>query len=186
MTNTALILIDIQNDYFAGGLIPLADMDRAAANAALLLGDARARHVPILHVRHIAKSDEAPFFRPGTAGSEIHNSVTPRPGEIVIEKARPNSFVGTALEAALRQAGVTQLTLCGAMCQMCIDATARAAVDLGFDVTVVEDACAAAQVSFNGVTVPAAHVHASIMAPLAASYAKVVKTQGLLMAGSAA
>jgi len=59
--------------------------------------------------------------------------------------------------------------------------SAKVDVDLGFGVTVVEDACAAAQVRFNGVTVPAAHVHASIMAPLVASYAKVIKTQGLLM-----
>lgn len=177
---TALILIDIQNDYFPGGLMPLDDMDRAAANAAKVLADARAHGLKIFHIRHVALSDTAPFFRPGKAGSEIHVSVRPGADEPVILKNRPNSFVGTNLETALHDAKVTDLYLCGAMSQMCVDATARAAVDLGFGVTVVEDACAAARVSFGGIVVPHAHVHAAIMAPLAASYGRVVTTHDLL------
>jgi len=186
MPRTALILIDIQNDYFDGGLMPLDGMDLAAANAALLLDDARARAIPAIHIRHTAGSQNAPFFRAGTVGSEIHSSVRPKPGERVMEKARPNAFVGTDLEALLRTAGVTALTLCGAMSQMCVDATARAAADLGFGVTVVEDACAAAEVHFNDVTVPASKVHAAIMGPLAASYATVVRTQDMPLARKAA
>lgn len=175
MTKTALILIDIQNDYFDGGLMALDGMDAAAANAARLLAGARARREPVFHVRHIAGSD-APFFRPGTTGSEIHASVRPDRGEAVIEKNRPNSFVGTGLYAALRKAEVERVILCGAMSQMCVDATARAAADMGFAVTVVADACAAASVTYGGVSVPSEHVHAAIMAPLAASYGNVVKT----------
>ena len=177
MPRPALILIDIQNDYFEGGLMPLENMHHAANNAALLLDDARAQGIPVIHIRHIAASPKAPFFRPGTEGSEIHARVRPQPGESVIEKARPNAFVGTNLEEALRIADVTTVMLCGAMSQMCVDATARAAADLGFDVTLVEDACAAAEVQFNDVKVPAAFVHAAIMAPLAASYATIVRTQ---------
>lgn len=174
MTKTALILIDIQNDYFDGGLMPLDGMDAAAANAARLLAGARTRQESLFHIRHIAASAEAPFFRPGTTGSEIHQTVRPATGETVIEKTRPNSFVGTGLEAALRETGINRVTLCGAMSQMCVDATARAAADLGFSVTIIADACAAASVSFGGVSVPSEHVHAAIMAPLAASYGKVV------------
>ena len=176
MTETALILIDIQNDYFEGGLMPLDDMNSAAANAARLLDCARTRHAPVFHIRHIAGSADAPFFRPGTTGSEIHEAVRPANGEKIFEKNRPNAFVGTGLEAALREAGIERLTICGAMSQMCVDATARAAVDLGFAVTVVEDACAAASVSFGGRIVPSKDVHAAIMAPLAASYGKVMTT----------
>lgn len=186
MTNTALILIDIQNDYFAGGRMPLENIESAATNAAALLNDAHTRDIPIFHIRHIAKSDSAPFFRPGTEGSEIHPRVCPAPKEAVIQKDRPNAFVGTTLEADLRTAGITHVTLCGAMSQMCVDATARAAVDLGFQVAVIEDACAAAQVSFHGVTVPAPQVHAAIMAPLAASYADVLTTAEALSAQGAA
>lgn len=104
----------------------------------------------------------------------------PIAGETVLEKSRPNAFIGTSLEADLRDAAITHLTLCGAMSQMCVDATTRAAVDLGFNVTVAEDACAAAQAQFGGVTVLAPQVHAAIMAPLAASYAKVISTDAAL------
>lgn len=174
MKPTALIMIDIQNDYFTDGLMPLPSMEDATANAARVLETARKRQEPIFHIRHIAASVKAPFFRPGTEGSQIHASVKPRPGETVFEKGRPNSFIGTGLEAALRDTGIEHLTLCGAMSQMCVDATARAAVDLGFQVTVISDACAAADVSYEGTKVPANLVHAAIMAPLAASYAQVV------------
>lgn len=186
MTQTALILIDIQNDYFAGGRMPLQGIEAAAANAARLLTDARKRRMPIIHIRHIANSGEAAFFRPGTSGSEIHSTVWPDPGEIVIQKDRPNAFPGTRLATVLCDMEVTHLTLCGAMSQMCVDATARAAVDLGFDITVAEDACAAGQVRFNDICVPAGQVHAAIMAPLAASYGKVVTTEQLLAVQNAA
>lgn len=176
MKHSALVLVDIQNDYFAGGLKPLEMMDVAAANAARLVAHCRRQELPIFHIRHIATSSKAPFFRPGTNGSEIHALVQPIENETILKKTRPNAFVGTPLEKKLREIGVEHLMLCGAMSQMCVDATARAAADLGFEVTVVEDACAAAAVSFGGVDVPPLQVHAAIMAPLMASYACVVRT----------
>lgn len=177
MTQSALVLVDIQYDYFEGGLKPLETMDIAAANAARLLKHCRRQELPIFHIRHIATSGKAPFFRPGTKGSEIHDIVRPIESETVIEKTRPNAFIRTPLEKKLRDVGAEHLILCGAMSQMCVDATARAAADLGFEVTVVEDACAAAAVSFGEVAVPSLHVHAAIMAPLMASYASVVRTE---------
>ncbi len=182
MKPTALVLIDIQNDYFPGGMKPLPCMETAAANAARLLHLARDREGPVFHIRHIAASIEAPFFRPGTDGSEINDIVLPKPNETVLEKSRPNSFIGTGLEAALREGGIEHLILCGAMSQMCVDATARAAVDMGFQITVVSDACAAAVATHAGITVPAELVHAAIMAPLAASYGKVVMADDLEVA----
>ena len=183
MPPTALLLIDIQNDYFAGGLKPLDDMAAAAGQAAALLARARRDGWPVFHVRHVAASSEAPFFRPGTPGADIHDAVAPQAGERVVEKGRPNAFHGTDLETSLRDAGCEDVVICGAMSQMCIDATARAAVDLGFTVTVAEDACAASGVAFGATTVGAREVHAAIMAPLAASYAKVL-TVGRMLDGS--
>lgn len=176
MTTSALLLIDIQNDYFPsfeGSKMPLPNMDAAASNAARLLAAARDAGAMIVHVKHVMASASAPFFQPGTVGSDIHVSVAPSGAEKVITKGRPNSFVGTGLEDHLRDRQVEHLTICGAMSQMCVDATVRAAVDKGFKVTVAQDACAAATVAFDGVGVPADMVHASIMAPLAASYADV-------------
>ena len=180
MPPTALLLIDIQNDYFAGGLKPLEGMAPAAEKAAALLARARRDDRPVFHVRHVAASSEAPFFRPGTPGADIHDGVAPRAGERVIEKGRPNAFHGTDLEASLHEAGCGDVVICGAMSQMCIDATARAAADLGFTVTVAEDACAASGVAFGETTVGAREVHAAIMAPLAASYATIARTDSLL------
>lgn len=186
MTKNALILIDIQNDYFPdfeGSKMPLPGMNPAADNAALLLKAARRDGTPIFHIRHISGSTAAPFFHPGTEGSETHRKVTPIAGEPVVIKNRPSSFVGTNLDDLLRTAQIDHLIICGAMSQMCVDATTRAAVDMGFKATVVEDACAAANVTFNGRGVAADQVHASIMAPLAAAYAQVVRTADHLKGG---
>jgi nicotinamidase-related amidase len=95
----------------------------------------------VFHARHVWDEDEATFMRPGTDGIEIHEAVSPRDGERVIEKEHPNSFRETPLETELRGAGVDELVICGMMTSMCVDATVRAAVDLGFETTVVHDAC---------------------------------------------
>lgn len=180
MTKTALILVDIQNDYFPGGAWEVLGMEAAAGQAAHLLAAARRDGVLVIHVRHEFASAEAPFFRPGSSGAEIHASVAPTATETVLTKARPNAFVGTALLDLLQGGDIQAVTLCGAMTQMCIDATARAAADLGFAVTVAADACAARAVSFDGQDVPAEMVHAAFLAPLAASYGRVVPVSTLL------
>lgn len=180
MVKRALILVDIQNDYFPGGAWPVEGMEAAAAKAAVVLQAARRAGELAVHVRHEATSAEAPFFRPGSEGSEINAAVVPAEGEAVLVKHRPNSFLNTGLEVVLREAGIEAVTVCGAMSQMCVDATARAAADLGFAVTVVADACGARAMSFDGVEVPAPQVHAAFMAALGSSYARVVAVEAYL------
>jgi len=180
MSKTALVLVDIQNDYFTGGRWPVDRMQAVADNAARLLEHSRSRGEPVVHVRHEIPSDDAPFFRPGTQGAEIHASVAPAQGESVILKHRPNSFQDTSLRQNLETAGVTDIVICGAMSQMCIDATTRAAVDFGYLVTVIEDACGAKEQSFNAVEISASQVHAAFMAPLAMTYARVISTSEYL------
>jgi len=170
---TALLLVDVQNDYFAGGAMPLEEMDRAAARAAGLLAAFRGRGLPVFHVRHLSVRPGATFFVPGTPGAEIHASVAPRAGEPVVEKNFPNSFRGTDLESRLRAAGVGALVIAGAMSHMCIDATTRAAFDQGFKCTVAEDACATRALEFAGRRLPAQDVHAAFMAALAVPYARI-------------
>ncbi|HTO48986.1 MAG TPA: cysteine hydrolase family protein [Burkholderiales bacterium] len=172
---TALLLVDVQNDYFAGGAMPLDGMDRAAARAARLLAAFRARGLPIVHVRHLSVRPGATFFVPGTPGADIHASVAPRAGEPVVEKNFPNAFRATDLEPRLRAAGADHLVIAGAMSHMCIDATARAAFDHGFTCTVAEDACATRALEFAGRTLPARDVHAAFMAALAVPYAKIAQ-----------
>jgi nicotinamidase-related amidase len=173
---TALILIDIQLDYFPGGKWELTGIDQASENAQKLLAAFRQSDSPIFHIQHVAKAPGAPFFVAGTKGVEIHQSVEPRENEKVIEKEFANSFRQTSLLGDLQDAGVQRLVICGAMTQNCVDSTTRAAADFGFDCVVVHDACATKDLEFSGHTIPAQEVQASFMAALAFAYAKVVPT----------
>ena len=151
-------------------------MARRACDGSGLLDAFRASGEPVFHVQHVWDAPDATFMRPGTDGVEIHESVAPQDGETVISKEHPNSFRDTVLEDELRKAGVDALVVCGMMTSMCVDATVRAAVDLGFDTTVAHDACATCELDFDGVPIPAASVHAAFLAALADGYAAVVST----------
>jgi len=172
----ALILIDIQNDYFPGGAMELAGMEEASALAGTALEEFRRRGLPVWHVRHESVQPGATFFLPGTPGAEIHPSVAPLENEAVIEKHWPNAFRETSLLDQLRSEAVEDLVICGAMSHMCIDATTRAAFDLGFRCTLLADACATRGLFYDGVEVPAGQVHAAFMAALSMPYASVVDT----------
>lgn len=173
-SSSALILVDIQNDYFTEGLWPVDDMNRVASTARDVLEQARSASDLIIHVFHEAASDTAPFFRPNTYGAKIHDSVAPLPDEATVLKHRPNSFHETDLNARLTSAGITDVTIIGAMTQMCIDATARAARDLGFNVTLISDACGAKAQTFGDVALTAEQVQAAFLGPLRMSYAQVI------------
>jgi nicotinamidase-related amidase len=179
----ALVVVDLQNDYFTGGAMPLSDTDRAATNAARLLEVFRAKSQPLVHLRHLSVRPGATFFIPGTPGAEIHPSVAPLAGETVIDKNFPNGFRDTSLLNHLRQAGADELVICGAMSHMCIDATTRAAFDLGFRCTVIHDGCTTRDLEFDGRALPAAAVHAAFMAALAVPYARVVDCDTYLASG---
>lgn len=170
----ALVLVDIQNDYFPGGAMELQGMEAAAERAAAVLAHFRMRGWPVFHIQHVSTRPGATFFLPDTTGVEHHASVVPRAGEPVVRKHFPNSFRDSILLGGLRAAGAEQLVIAGAMSHMCIDATTRAAFDLGYGCTVVADACATRDLVFNGETVAAASVHAAFMAALASPYARVV------------
>jgi len=171
---SGLLLVDIQNDYFAGGNMSLVGMQEAAGNAAKLLQEFRDRTFPVFHIRHIAKHPGATFFLADTHGAEIHATVAPHPDETVVEKNYPNSFRDTSLLDCLRDANIKDVVICGAMSHMCIDATTRAAFDFGFNCTVIEDACATRNLEYKGETLKAGDVHAAFMTALAAAYAKVI------------
>jgi nicotinamidase-related amidase len=171
---SALILIDIQNDYFPGGAMELAGMNQAASRAQELLSAFRQARRPIFHVQHLALGPGAAFFRPETAGVEIHESVRPLPGEAVVRKQYPNAFRDTGLLEVLQAAGVEEVIICGAMSHMCVDASTRAAFDYGFTCTVIHDACATRDLVFQGQTIPAEQVHGAFMAALGMRYAAVV------------
>lgn len=180
MSKQALIIIDIQNDYFPGGKWTLDGAEAAVDNAARLLDAARERGDLVVHVRHEFDSADAPFFAPASEGAQIHAKVTPKPGEPVVLKHQVNAFRDTNLKALLDQHEVKALTIVGSMSHMCIDAATRAAADHGYQVTVAHDACATLPLDFAGKQVPAAQVQATSMAALAFAYARVETTEQLL------
>jgi nicotinamidase-related amidase len=182
MPKRALVLIDIQNDYFPGGKWTLSGIEPAADNAARLLAAARAAGDLVVHVRHEFPTADAPFFAPGSDGAKIHPKVRTRDGEPAVLKHHVNSFRETDLKAILDRHGIEEVVICGAMSHMCVDAGTRAASDLGYKCVVVHDACATRDQEFEGVLVPAAEVHAAFMAALRFGYAKLVSTEQYLAA----
>ncbi|HTZ05174.1 MAG TPA: cysteine hydrolase family protein [Gaiellaceae bacterium] len=175
----ALVVVDIQNDYFPGGAFPLAGPEEAAGRARHLLDAFRRSGETVVHMQHVWDAPDARFFRPGTEGVEINERVAPADGETVIRKEHPNSFLETSLESFLRERGVDTLVVCGMQTSMCVDATVRAAADLGFDTSVAHDACAAPSLTFDGREVAAADVHAAFLAALAGGYARVASAAEL-------
>jgi nicotinamidase-related amidase len=182
MARQALIVVDIQNDYFPQGRWPLVGADAAADNAARLIKAFRDAGDSVVHIRHEFTSEEAPFFTPNSEGAKLHPKVLNRADEPVVLKHFVNSFRETGLKSILDEQGIKELVVVGSMSHMCVDGITRAAADLGYTVTVIHDACATRDLEFNGVTVPAAHVHAAFMAALAFAYASVVSTSDFLTA----
>jgi nicotinamidase-related amidase len=178
--HSALVLIDLQNDYFPGGRFELHEASAAVAKAGQVLAAFRARGWPVIHVRHEADRPGATFFLPGTDGAAIHPAVAPAPGETVVLKHFPNSFRETDLQERLEALGVRHLVVAGMMTNLCVDATVRAAFDLAYDVTVLGDACAARELTFEGEAIPAPQVHGAFLAALGMVYAKVVRTAAFL------
>ena len=104
----------------------------------------------------------------------------PLPGETIIKKHFPNSFRDTDLQTHLRSKDIKDLVICGMMSHMCIDTTTRAAFDLGYACTVAHDACATRNMTFNGIDIPAQHVHGAYMAALGAVFAKVASAEEIV------
>ncbi|MCP4388729.1 MAG: cysteine hydrolase [Gammaproteobacteria bacterium] len=176
----ALIIIDVQNDYFAGGSMELSGMDAAADNCARLLASFRATTEPLFHIQHLATRPGSTFFVPDTPGCEINARVRPQDDEPVVVKHFPSAFRDTELHQLLQDAGVDELIICGAMTHMCVDTTVRAAFDLGYKCHVIADACATRDLAFDQRPVPAADVQAAFMAALSAPFAQISSAAQLL------
>ncbi|WP_432735360.1 cysteine hydrolase family protein [Maridesulfovibrio sp. FT414] len=173
MNHKALILIDIQNDYFPDGKFTLENSTQAGANAGKILAHFRDSGQPIIHIQHESVREGASFFIPGTPGVQIHECVAPIAGEPVVIKNYPNSFRETGLQERLEDLGITELVITGMMSNMCVDATTRAANDLGYKCTVIHDACCGAALEFEGKAVNPAEVHTAFMASLGMFYAEM-------------
>lgn len=179
-TNSALIVIDVQNDYFPGGRMTLSGANEAAENTRLLIEKSRKINMPVIHIQHIATQEGATFFLPNTQGAEIYASVKPIKNEKLIVKHYPNSFRETDLLKYLQSKNIKNLVFAGMMTHVCIDATVKAAKDFGFNCEVIADATATRDLEVNGQQVKAAEVQKALLAAMNFYYAEIGSTQEFL------
>ena len=158
----------------------LVGMEAAADNCQRLLSQFRENQASIFHIQHVSVRAGSSFFVPDTEGCEINKRVKPEADEPLVVKNFPSAFRGTELQGLLENAGIEQLVVCGAMTQMCVDTTVRAAFDLGYNCHVISDACATRNLEFEGRTVPASAVQDAFMASLNGLFAVVSTTKDFL------
>lgn len=178
LAEAVLVLIDYQNEYLAGPLA-LVDAEAAVERARTLLSAARAAGARIIHVAHKGRAGRL-FDRAAERGAFI-DAVKPLDAEGIVEKPRPNAFSGTALADLVGPAG-TKIVIAGFMTHNCVSSTARAALDLGYEITVAADACATRDLPSPGGIVPARDLHRAELAALADRHACVADVSRLIAA----
>lgn len=177
LADAALVLIDIQNEYLEGPLA-LPDARPAIARAAALLARARESGAAIMHIAHRGKAGS--LFDRGADRGAIVAELSPRAGELVIEKELPNAFAGTDLQARLAATGRENIVLAGFMTHMCVSSTARAALDLGFRTTIDADSCATRDLPDGcGGTLDARIIHEVALAELSDRFAIIARGDAL-------
>lgn len=179
---TALLLIDLQQGYFTGGKLFIPDGEQAAANAARLLCWARRAGIVVAHIQHKAMKADSPLFAPHSPDIDFHELVKPATGETIVSKHLPSSFSGTELQKELNGRGIEALILCGLMTHMCVDSTARAALELGYKVIVAADACASRDLPDPNGTATIDHkvVHQTALAALGDRFADILRTEEIV------
>ena len=167
--NTALLIIDVQEFYFPEGFNPLVKPEAASQQASKLLNNFRSNDKLVVHIKHAINKD-----------SLIHQNVQPAENEKVIKKHQINSYHETELLGYLKQNNINQVIICGMMTHMCVEAAARTSADFGFDVIVIDDACATRDVVYKNDTVQAADVHSSTLGTINRYYGRVMTTDEFL------
>lgn len=144
MSTPALIVIDLQNDYFPDGAFPLWNAEGTLDQVEAAIARARARQIPVVIVQHVADpaAGLSPFFNADTPGVAVHPRIlAAAPDAPVVVKRFADSFVGTDLEAVLSRLGVDELLVCGMMTQNCVTHTAISKSAEKYRVSVLTDAC---------------------------------------------
>jgi nicotinamidase-related amidase len=140
----ALIVIDIQNDYFPNGAFPLWDTENVLGNIEHAIQQAQTKNIPVILVQHIADKSKglSPFFNEGTAGADIHPRIlAAAPNAPIVIKHFADSFVNTDLEATLQRLSVDELLICGMMTQNCVTHTAISKQAEKYKTAIIQDCC---------------------------------------------
>jgi nicotinamidase-related amidase len=173
MAKRALLVIDVQKEYCPGGAWALPDAERTLPNIASLIARSRERGEPVVFIQHVAPAG-SPVFAQGSAGMEFAAGLDVRPGDPVFPKRHPSSFQETGLPAWIAQAGVAELDVCGYMTHMCCDTSTREGYSRGLVMRLYADACAARDLTVDGIVLPHGTVHRVSLGALA-RFAKILK-----------
>jgi nicotinamidase-related amidase len=178
-SQTALIVIDIQNEYFEGKM-PIPDGKKVLRNNQSLVNFAHQHKLPVFFVRHLGPAD-GPLFAEGSKFAEFHKDLQPAKNDRVISKATPSSFVGTDLDKQLKDLGIKTLIVSGLMTHMCVSSTARDAVPLGYDVIIPEDATATRDLAtWDNKVIEHATLQRAALAGVADVFAEIKTTKDVL------
>jgi nicotinamidase-related amidase len=173
--NEALLVIDVQNEYFTGRL-PVTFPEGSLNNILRAMDYAASVSMPVAVIQHSAAGNDSQTFRKGSEGWKLHQEIELKRRDILIEKSLPGSFTGTGLEKWLREAGAGRVAICGYMAQMCCDTTARQAFHLGFQVDFLSDAIGTLAVQNSAGAISAPDLHRAVMVTQAMRFARVMKT----------
>jgi nicotinamidase-related amidase len=171
----ALLVIDVQNEYFTGKL-PITYPAGSLANVLSAMDAAREHGVRVVVIQHASPQPDAPVFRKGSKEWELHPDVTARPHDVLIHKSLPGSFTGTELERWLRERRVGTVVIAGYMTQMCCDTTARQAMHLGFGVEFLSDGTGTLAIKNDAGEVSDEELHRAILVTQQMRFSRVMKT----------
>jgi nicotinamidase-related amidase len=176
---TGLLVIDFQNEYFSGRM-PIPDGEKALANAKRLIDRADTDGTRVYHVQHVTPTG-SPVFAEDSAMSKFHSDIQPAANHTVVRKSSVSVFPSTDLDQRLKQAGIDTLVVAGLMTHACVAGAARDAVPLGYNVIVVDDACATRDLDMNdGQTLSHAALHSAALASIADTFGDILTTDQLL------
>jgi nicotinamidase-related amidase len=173
--NRALLVIDVQNEYFTGRL-PVTYPDGSLEKITRAIDAAAERAIPVILIQHTATGSGLPFQK-GSPEWDLKHEIAVRPYDLLIEKNLPGSFTGTVLESWLRDKGIDTLVISGYMTQMCCDTTARQAFHRGFGVEFLSDAAGTLALANNAGSVTAEELHRAILVTQAMVFSKVMSTE---------
>jgi len=172
---SALVVIDVQKDYQAGGGLEIKGFNKAATNIANLLAWARSGNADIFHIQHISADKNDDSFAPDTPGSAFADGFSPLEGEFSFIKNKPSAFTAEGFATAIINGTYDQIILCGFSSFLCCDSTARDAYHRGYNVLFVDDAIG--EFAFNGMTEEELHTYACAVMGL--MFATVLKTRNI-------
>jgi nicotinamidase-related amidase len=170
---TALLIVDVQNDYFPGGRNELVGSIGASLRIKTILEEFRRKSIEIIYIQHISKNPTASFFLPNTEGVAIHKNIYPKKEDRIFIKYYPNSFRDTGLDEYCKNKSIDTLVIAGMMSHMCVDTTVRAGFDLGYKIVVLRDCCATKDLKMGEILVKAEEVQVAYMAAIKGTFGEV-------------